>query len=738
MSFAAPRILPRSVFSDDEETRRKALLAVLASVFTALTIAFAVFASLIQPDIFIRAANSALVTLALGMASVALSWRGFGKTACWLFVAGNIAAITQRVATGGGIHAPSLSLYFVFALIAGTLLGRRASIATASATILICLGVALGQRAGLLPTPAMSLSYLTDWWLNALSMLAIIFVVYLQAVLMGHARTRLEEELAQHRRTDSHLQVALRAGAVGIWDGEIGSGRAWTDERTAQLFGVARAEDGTVPFADWLATIHPDDLAKVNDALQAVALRGARGRMQYRVVRADGEIRHVEGTGAAVTDPDGKVVSHVGTVTDITERKRREAEKERHEQERRALEEQLQQAQKREVMGTLAGGIAHDFNNLLTAIQNFAALIEEDETADREVRQFAERILGACGRGKDIVAQILTFARTGVQRQEMLDLATFLSESEPLLLPVIAKGATLSLPESERPLWVRGNPGQLLQLIANLCINAAEAMGTGGGEIAVTLIAASRTQVARLVEAPPAPSVHRVGQADPSRAYALLCVKDDGQGMTPEVLKRVFDPFFTTKGRQYGSGLGLSVCQGIVESHDGFCMVESAPGKGTRFSVLLPLAAREQAEAPRHAEADGKIGGGERILVVDDDRDVLDSMVLGLKRYGYQVQGFDDPLTALKAVERNPDAFDLVIADRIMPGLYGVELLERIRALGPHIRTALCSGHADPDNDQSLPGVELRLAKPIAPAELALAVRGLLAVRSRPVRPVRA
>ena len=727
MGFATPRFLPKSVFSDDESERRKSLLAVLVCAFTASTIIFAGFASLIQPNVFLRSASSALITLVLGGVCVLLSRRGFLNLACWFYVVGNLSVISQRVVTGGGIHAPSLSLYFVFALIAGMLLGRRAAIGTAAASIFIWLAVALGQQAGLLPAPAMSLNYLTDWWLNALSMIAIIFLVYLQMVRMGQARVRLEDELARTRRMESHLQAALKAGAVGIWDGNIETGRAWTDDRTAALFGVTRDADGTVPFEIWLRTIHPDDLYKVHTALQAMVARKAGGRMQYRVLRPDGEVHHVEGTGAVVTDADGAVVSHVGTVIDITGRKRQEEEKERDELERRALEEQLQQAQKREVMGTLAGGIAHDFNNLLAAIQNFAALIEEDAATAPQSRQFAGRILAGCARGKDIVAQILTFARTGVQRQEVLDLATFVSESEPLLLPAIAPGVALYLPLPARPVWVRGNPGQLLQLIANLCVNAGDALGESGGEIAVSLIAASRSQVARLVNIAASPHIHCIGAVDQSRPYALLCVKDDGPGMTPEVLKRVFDPFFTTKGRQYGSGLGLAVCQGIVESHGGFCMVESAPGKGARFSVLLPLVDGAAAGRPRPSETGLSAMGFENILVVDDDQDVLDSMTLGLRRQGYKVQSFADPLAALAAAERNPGDWQLVIADRIMPGLYGPELLERIKKTAPHTRTILCTGHAEPGDNGPPPGIDLVLSKPITAAELTAAVRDLLA-----------
>jgi signal transduction histidine kinase len=565
----------------------------------------------------------------------------------------------------------------------------------------------------------------------------IMFIVYLQTLSMSRARTRLEGELARRRRMESHLNVALRAGAVGIWDSDLKSGMAWTDERTAQLFGVVRGPDGTVPFEEWKSKVHVEDRHKVDGAIDAMMTRNAKGKMRYRVVRPDGELRYIEGTGAAVAGEDGTIVSHVGTVTDVTERRRRERDREKNERERRALEEQLLQAQKREVMGTLAGGIAHDFNNLLAAIQNFAALIESDGASSQESRQFAGRILAGCGRGKDIVAQILTFARTSGQRQEVLDLAQFLGESEPLLSPAVARGARLSLPARSAPLWVRGNPGQLLQLIANLCVNAGEALtekmaeksdetrGETGGEIAVTLITASRAQIQRLAEAAPSLHAHSIGQVNPSLSYALLCVRDDGPGMTTDVLKRVFDPFFTTKGRQYGSGLGLSVCQGIVESHRGFCLVESAPGKGTRFSVLLPL---EDAPAilPEPQGAGPITLGFERILVVDDDPDVLDSMALGLKRLGYKVIGFTDPSLALKTALANPGSFDLVIADRIMPGLYGPDLLEKIRRADPQIRTILCSGHAEESDDGPQPAVDLILAKPLSAQELTAAVRDLL------------
>ena len=731
MISAAFQSLFQSILSDDERVSQKAQLVVLCCVYTAFTIAFAGFVGIVQPDLIVRSVMSALGALVLGIASIWLSRRGHTVAGCWLFIGGNMAFVTQRSLAGGGIHAPNLVMYFVFALIAGALLGRRAGIVAAIAAVLICLGMALGQEAGIVPPPIVSHSYFTDWWLIVLCMSIIMFIVYLQTLSMSRARARLEDELVRRRRMETHLNVALRAGAVGIWDSDLNSGLAWTDERTAQLFGVVRAQDGTVPFEEWKSKVHPEDRHKVDGAIEAMMTRNARGKMRYRVVRPDGELRYIEGTGAAVAGEDGTIVSHVGTVIDVTERKRRDEDRERSARERRALEEQLLQAQKREVMGTLAGGIAHDFNNLLAAIQNFAALIETDAASSPESRQFAGRILAGCGRGKDIVAQILTFARTGGQRQEVLDLANFLGESEPLLSPAIAGGARLRLPAPGRPLWVKGNPGQLLQLIANLCVNAGEALAEKaaekGGEIGVTLIAASRAQVARLADAAPSPHTHSIGTVNPSLAYALLCVKDDGPGMTSEVLKRVFDPFFTTKGRQYGSGLGLAVCQGIVESHRGFCLVESQPEKGTRFSVLLPL--EEAPLALPQPRGTGPVAlGFERILLVDDDPDVLDSMSLGLKRLGYKVASFADPLEALAAAE--PGGWDLVIADRIMPGLYGPELLEKIRAADPNIRTILCSGHVEAGDDGPPHGVDLILVKPVAAAELTAAVRDLLASRS--------
>ena len=730
MNFSASiRSLFQSLLSDNAKVSQKAQLIVLVCVYTVFTIAFAGFVGIVQPGLILRSSLSALGALILGALSLWLSRRGHTVAGCWLFIAGNIAFVTQRSLIGGGIHAPNVVMYFVFALIAGALLGRVAGIIAASAAVLICLLMALGQERGLVPAPIVSHSYLTDWWLILLCMSIIMFIVYLQTLSMSRARARLEDELARRRRMEAHLNVALRAGAVGIWDSDLKSGMAWTDERTAQLFGVVRGPDGRVPFEEWKSKVHPEDRHKVEGAIEAMATRNARGKMRYRVIRPDGELRYIEGTGAAVTGEDGTIVSHVGTVTDVTERKRRDEDRERSARERRALEEQLLQAQKREVMGTLAGGIAHDFNNLLAAIQNFAALIENDTHSGAESRQFAGRILAGCGRGKDIVAQILTFARTGGQRQEVLDLAGFLSESEPLVSPTIARGARLRLPARTGPIWVKGNPGQLLQLIANLCVNAGEALTEKGGEgeIAVTLIAASKAQVARLADAVASPHAHSTGQLDPAMSYALLCVKDEGPGMTGEVLKRVFDPFFTTKGRQYGSGLGLAVCQGIVESHGGFCLVESQPGKGTRFSVLLPLD-----EAPSVLpEPQGREPialGFERILVVDDDPDVLDSMSLGLKRLGYQVTSFTDPLQALAAVERAPCGFDLVIADRIMPGLYGPELLDKIRQTVPNIRTILCTGHAEDSDDGPPSSIDLIMAKPVSAAELAAAVRDLLAL----------
>lgn len=413
--------------------------------------------------------------------------------------------------------------------------------------------------------------------------------------------------------------------------------------------------------------------------------------------------------------PAGGVVT---VIEDVTEKKAQMRDRER-------LQLHLQQASKMEAIGQLASGIAHDFNNLLGAVIGFAGFLAQDLPAGSEQHQFAERILRACHRGKDLVAQILAFTRTRTLEKRAVDLRSALKESRELLAGSLPTTRRLVFEPGDQPLVVEGNEAELGQLIVNLCLNAHDAMGADPGEITVSLakIRPGHADFRRML---------LVGELAADRAYARLDVTDVGAGIAPDNLPRIFEPFFTTKERGRGTGLGLAVVHGIVTSCGGACAVTSRPGHGTRFSVYLPLSKRAVAAGDIAAPRD--LRGRERILVVDDEVDITDMLSIGLERMGYEVAAMNDPSETLEQVAEDPSLWHAVIIDHLMPGMQGATLAAKLKSLRPELVVILCTGLDDGAiRRQAGSAIDAFFVKPVEPEQLAAAIRGLTkAPKDRP------
>jgi signal transduction histidine kinase len=419
--------------------------------------------------------------------------------------------------------------------------------------------------------------------------------------------------------------------------------------------------------------------------------------------------------------PDGGIIA---LIRDITGRNRAQRERER-------LENQLVQASKLEAIGQLAGGIAHDFNNLLGAMLGFARFIEEDLPAESKQHHYARRIIAACERGKAIVTQVNSFARARNIERRAVDLAALLPEIRDLSLGLIKSTIILTLEIKDPPLPALANSGQVTQLLVNLIANANDAID-GAGKIAVT---AAKIGVG---EAAVEEEEHQLslfdgkycrrrifGQLDPTRDYARIDVSDSGKGISPKIVQRIFEPFFS-KRRTGGTGLGLSVVHSIVNSHEGVLYLDSAEGKGTTFSIYLPLIAAAEAEIHLRGVA-ARNEGTERVLIVDDDIDVADMLSIGLARVGYEVAVSNDPLEALEAFTEDPQGWDIAIIDRMMPEMSGIELAQRFRAIRSDLRIILCTGLDDGTVESQLAGqaFDLFFIKPVAPDQIAGGIRRL-------------
>jgi signal transduction histidine kinase/ActR/RegA family two-component response regulator len=382
--------------------------------------------------------------------------------------------------------------------------------------------------------------------------------------------------------------------------------------------------------------------------------------------------------------------------------------RERGERERLALESRLRHAQRMESLGTLAGGIAHDFNNILGAILGYAEMLLARLRQDSRERQHVQEVKKAGERARDIVDRILAFSRRTEQRCRPLRMRFLLEETAGLLRASLPPTIALRLRLADEDAIVLGEPGRLQQVVMNLCTNAAQAMaGQGVIDVSLDLVGLDAEQVLS----------HGTLVAG---RYVRLAVRDRGHGMDTATLDRIFEPFFTTKAGGAGTGLGLAMVHGIVADHGGAIDVRSRPEAGSSFEIYLQQAEALPADDDR-GDAPLAIGRGETILIVDDEKTLVqlgEEMVAAL---GYEPVGFDSSMRALEAFRADPRRFDLVLADEIMPGMTGTEFAAALHALRPDLPILLMTGYGGPVESMR-PNVREILKKPLLSADIARAI----------------
>jgi signal transduction histidine kinase/CheY-like chemotaxis protein len=409
-------------------------------------------------------------------------------------------------------------------------------------------------------------------------------------------------------------------------------------------------------------------------------------------VGPDGKIHFALGSHLGIVK-NGELQRIWGVTHDITEFKQ--------------VQQNLWQAQKVESLGKLAGGVAHDFNNLLTVINGYAAqLLNKRSPADPDYVPLSE-IHKAAEEGARITQQLLTFSRRRTFTPELLNLNTTVERDSTMLGWTL--GERISLVTNLDPSlgMVCADPVEISQIMMNLAVNARDAM-PGGGKLTI-----ASSNVSLRAEQGSAPEVH-------DGEYVQLAITDTGTGMTKEVLDHLFEPFFTTKEPGKGTGLGLSIVCGIVHDRGGYIKVESKPGHGTTFRVLLPRAQPEPTAAPVHEDRRTKARGGEEtILLVDDRQDVRTLAASLLRGLGYKVLEASGPSQALK-IAGGESRIDLMLTDLFLPEMQGTELAERVRSSHAEMQIAFMSGCPDPKLKSPF------LQKPFTPESLAQIVRELL------------
>lgn len=453
---------------------------------------------------------------------------------------------------------------------------------------------------------------------------------------------------------------------------------------------------------------HKSDRCKIIEHLNAA---GTIDGWKVRMRRKDGTLFWALLSIKKVTDNHNDQIHLDGTIQDISQQI--EAEKEKRE-----LENQLRQSQKMETIGTLAGGIAHDFNNLLASIMGFSELALEDSQPASIQHENLKCVLVAAQRAADLVGQILTFARQTDTEKNPIQLKHVLTEAIKLLRSTLP--STIRIKEGiTSKSAVLATPTQMHQVIVNLCSNASHAMQESGGVLTISL-----TDIEL--------NATHINPSGPVKAglFLKLTVADTGHGIAPEIKDRIFDPYYTTKKPGEGTGIGLSVVQGIVRSHGGFITVDSEPGQGAMFNVFLPII--DHKDIPQVMSSNNITGGNERILLVDDEVLVVQMGQQMLERLGYRVTSRTSSLQAFELFETALDQFDLVITDMTMPELTGDRLAKMITNIRPEIPIILCTGYSNRLDHTSIAdaGIRAILYKPLVKTELANAIRNVLSTKN--------
>jgi nitrogen-specific signal transduction histidine kinase/ActR/RegA family two-component response regulator len=367
---------------------------------------------------------------------------------------------------------------------------------------------------------------------------------------------------------------------------------------------------------------------------------------------------------SCLRSPAGEITNFLCLREDITERKK--------------LEGDLRQAQKMESLGTLAGGIAHDFNNLLAIINGYSEFCQQDTSNTAQLQKSLREIHRAAQRASGLVRQILTFSRKTEVRFSPVDLNQLARDLVSLMSETFPRTVSINLDLLERLPPLLADQNQVQQVVLNLCVNARDAMPSGG-------------QITLSTSTIPGANLRQHG-ADPGRNYACLAVADTGTGMSPEVRQRIFEPFFTTKQANRGTGLGLAVVYGIVVAHHGFLDVQSTVGVGSTFSVYLPLA-ENTTMTPTLATNSDFPGGTESLLIVDDEESLRNLLSAALTKKGYHTVTATSGVDAIEMVSDPSKLFDAVLLDLNMPGASGVEVLKVIRVCRPKMKVMIVSGH---------------------------------------------
>lgn len=508
------------------------------------------------------------------------------------------------------------------------------------------------------------------------------------------------------RKSEARYRSLVAAAAQSVWttsvDGQVTEDQPSWRALTGQTWDEIRGWG-------WFEAIHPEDREQIQQAWAYALETKSLLSIEHRVRIASGEYRHFAVRAVPIIDEAGNVYEWVGTHTDITDQKRTS-------EELKKAETQLRHSQRMEAVGRLAGGVAHDFNNLLMVISGYADLAANKLGKTHAVYRFLEEIRQASRSASGVTRQLLAFSRKQDQQLKSLNLTDVVTHLHKLLGRVIGEDIQFITLLANDTALVLADQTQIEQVVLNLVVNARDAMPSGG---TLTL------QTKNVIQTSEVQTLHFTV---PPGNYVGLIVTDTGCGMDEVILERIYEPFFTTKDAHKGTGLGLSTVYGIVQQSNGYILVESQPGNGTTFTVLLPQTPGLEYQSTTEEPGIQADSGNTTVLVVEDEDSVRTMVREVLTLWGYSVLEATSGESAMKLIDQHHAAISLVLTDVVMSGMSGVNLVQHIQEKYPALKVLFMSGYIA-DASQAV-GVVSQLdnfiSKPFTPLTLVKAIQGVL------------
>ncbi len=622
-------------------------------------------------------------TISFG-AVILIQRRGHPRAASLLALIAIFFFSLAGVVTGDGIHDPSIIILPVTIALGSLVLGRELFYGVTGLILAAIMTIGILDFQGIITN-----KYNGQWGSGDI---AILFVISLgAAIIMRLLTVGMKNSLIRAHTSERNYREIFNTSSDAIFIHDTVTGEVLdVNDRMLEIFGFDREELEASSYKGALVDYPPFTFEQALQHMKKAVEEGPQV-FEWMARRKSGAHFWVE-VALRQTEIGGKE-RILAVVRDIDDRK--------------LMEEQLRQSEKLQAVGTLAGGVAHDFNNQLTGIIGWTELIQDRVGNDPDLDKATTNILTAAQRASDLTAQLLAFARKGKFESKPVDIHDLIGEVTQLLTHTIDKRIAIEIRlEAEEPYTI-GDPSQLQNALLNLGVNARDAMPGGG-----CLTFSTR-------------NIHLTGKKESCRRWELepgafveISVTDTGEGMNEETLKSIFEPFFTTKQATKGTGLGLAAVYGTVNSHNGCIDVTSSTETGTTFRVCLPLG-RKPSPSIQVEESPREHASG-RILVIDDEEILIQTVSAILLKNGYETVTCTDSREGIELYRQSPSSFDLVLLDMIMPGMGGPEVFHALKEINPAVSVLIMSGATANHEVQDLADAGARgfLAKPFRPRDL--------------------